>query len=934
LSFRECVLADQARYATAGYESAKTYWLNKLTDIAPAPELPLRPNPEDTITFTRRSGKLPAQQWNNIKQVAKELNLTPSGLLLSAFSEVLNLWSKSSEFSVTLTMFNRPSGHTEAQLIAGDFTSALIHSVDMTAGTTFADRAKAVQSNLWADLEHRSYSGVRVLRQLRSQKLPSAIPVVFTSMLPITNQEPKGFYPENLDEGFILDVPFGIFQTPQVFFDHQAWEESGNLRWNWDTVEGRYPEGLLDSMMESYTTFLENLAQYSHTWSASQPCVLPPDQHAKRLIANDTATALPKGLLHAPVLKQIKEHPEAPAVVFNGETISYGRLGQSIAGISERLAQLEIASEELIAVALPKHWAQASSTVAILQVGAAYLPIDPSLPQSRVSAILEQGNVRFVLMLEEQQDSFIVPDHVTCLHVDTLFSAAPLRLPDYAASQLAYVIFTSGSTGTPKGVAISHAAARNTCEDMNKRFAVTTRDAVLGIARLNFDLSVYDIFGMLGAGGTLVLPAQDQLRDPDEWIRLISLHGVTIWNSVPAQMQMLVASLEQQSPPSNLGMLRLSIMSGDWIPTTLPERSKAVLPSTDLHSLGGATEASIWSIHHPIEKVSSDWASIPYGSAMANQTFHVLGGQGEVCPDWVTGELYIGGVGLASEYYKDEQKTAAAFIQHPQTKERLYRTGDLGRWHPDGYIEFIGREDLQIKIRGHRIELGDIEAAVQSVEGISDAIAIAVSRSSGVHMIAVFVMIAGNASNITSGIVDSIVAHCEDTLPDYMQPGAIVLRDSWPLTPSGKVDRKQLVVPDDALLQPIDVEEEAKVLPATADEAQLQEIWENLLGISIPSVTSQFFALGGDSLLAIKLASAIRTSLRKNLPLGRCLSWQQLKNKQRGLQVNRILLMSYRLQSISLKKSSRHFLLRKFNRHIGWGVAISMLSGISPHISI
>lgn len=875
LSFRECVLADQTRYATEGYESAKTYWLNKLVDIAPAPELPVRGHLEDTHTFTRRSGKLPAQQWNNIKQIAKELNLTPSGLLLSAFSEVLNLWSKSSEFSVILTMFNRPSGHTDAQSIAGDFTSALIHSVDMKAGKTFAERAQAVQTNLWADLEHRNYSGVRVLRQLRSQNLPSAMPVVFTSMLPITSQEPKGFYPENLDEGFILDVPYGVFQTPQVSFDHQAWEESGNLRWNWDTVEGRYPEGLLDSMMESYTVFLENLAQFSHTWSAPQPCVLPPYQQAKRLVANDTAEALPKGLLHAPVLQQIKGHPESPAVVFNEETISYGSLGQSIAGIVERLAQFEIAPEELIAVALPKHWAQASSTLAILQLGAAYLPIDPSLPQSRVSAILEQGNVRFVLMLEEQQGTLIVPEHVTCIHVDTLSSAASLRLPDYPASQLAYVIFTSGSTGTPKGVAISHAAARNTCEDMNRRFAVTARDAVLGIARLNFDLSVYDIFGVLGAGGTLVLPAQDQLRDPEEWIRLITLHGVTIWNSVPAQMQMLVASLEQQSQPSDLGKLRLSIMSGDWIPTTLPERSKAVLPATELHSLGGATEASIWSIHHPIKDVSSDWASIPYGSAMANQTFHVLGQQGEVCPDWVTGELYIGGVGLASEYYKDKQKTAAAFVMHPQTKERLYRTGDLGRWHPNGYIEFIGREDFQIKIRGHRIELGDIEAAVRTVEGISDVIAIAVSRSSGVHMIAVFVI----ASSNTSGVVESIVAHCEETLPDYMQPGAIILRDNWPLTPSGKIDRKQLVVSDNALLQSTDGEVEDIVLPATPEETQLQDIWEDLLGISIPSVTSQFFALGGDSLLAIKLASAIRTSLRKNLPLGKVFELATIKEQ-------------------------------------------------------
>ncbi|WP_290918571.1 non-ribosomal peptide synthetase/type I polyketide synthase [Halodesulfovibrio sp.] len=874
LSFRDCVLAEQAMLSAKQFADAEKYWLNKLDSIAPAPELPLRNIPQNTSTFTRRSGKLPARLWNNIKKKAKGLNITPSGILLAAFSEVLGLWSKSPEFSVTLTMFNRPSNHADGHNIAGDFTSALVHSMDTSSGESFIQRAQTIQAALWEDLEHRCYSGVRVLRQLRSRSLPSAMPVIFTSMLPITATAPNGFYPQEIEDDFIQNIPFGIFQTPQVHFDHQAWEEAGNLKWNWDTVEGRYPEGMLDSMMQSYTTLLKKLAEHSYMWSAPTPCELPKDQYLKRITANDTAEPLPNGLLQTPILEQIANQPDAKAIIYKDEVTTYRQLGRSIAGIANRLNQLGVEQEELVGIIAPKHWAQVTSTVAVMQAGAAYLPIDPSLPQSRIDAILEQGKVRIALLLEEQQSSIKLPESITCVYADTLFSDSPLKKTDYSESQLAYVIFTSGSTGTPKGVALSHSAARNTCEDMNKRFAVTARDAVLGIARLNFDLSVYDIFGALGAGGTLVLPEQDQLRNPDEWISLIHRHDVTLWNSVPAQMQMLVASLEQMTPRPALSTLRLSVMSGDWIPTTLPDRSRAVLPSTKLHSLGGATEAAIWSIHYPIQKVPSDWASIPYGTAMSNQTFHVLGHHGEMCPDWVTGELHIGGIGLANGYYGDAEKTNASFITHPETEERLYRTGDLGRWHPDGHIEFIGREDFQIKIRGHRIELGDIEATVRDIEGVQDVIALAVSRTNGVHMIALFVITSSSVETITE-----IITHrCETTLPDYMQPGAIIRCDSWPLTPSGKIDRKKLVVPDTALLQNVETEEDL-IEVSTADEKTLQDIWQQLLNIEVPSVTAKFFALGGDSLLAIKLASAIRTQFRKNLPLAKVFELESIKDQ-------------------------------------------------------
>ena len=286
---------------------------------------------------------------------------------------------------------------------------------------------------------------------------------------------------------------------------------------------------------------------------------------------------------------------------------------------------------------------------------------------------------------------------------------------------------------------IDHLGAVNTIIDINQRFGVTARDRVLAVSALNFDLSVYDIFGILAAGGTMVMPTPGGAKDPTHWLSLIKAHQVTVWNSVPALMQMLVEYTSVQPTLLN-PTLRLVLLSGDWLPLNLPQLCKAVWPDVEVISLGGATEASIWSIYYPIEQVNPNWRSIPYGKPLGNQTVHVLNQWMGPSPVWVPGQLYIGGMGLAKGYWQDEHKTLNSFITHPLTQERLYKTGDLGRYLPDGNIEFLGREDFQVKINGYRIELGEIEAALMQNSLVKEAVVKAVGDSSDKKQLVAYIV--------------------------------------------------------------------------------------------------------------------------------------------------------------------------------------------------
>src|SRR6202171_2290391 len=380
---------------------------------------------------------------------------------------------------------------------------------------------------------------------------------------------------------------------------------------------------------------------------------------------------------------------------------------------------------------------------------------------------------------------------------------------------------------------IDHRGALNTVLDINQRFGVGPKDRILAVSRLSFDLSVYDVFGSLASGGTIVMPTADLAYDANHWAELIREEEITIWDTVPALMQVL---MDQAGKPELLAdSLRLVMMSGDWIPLGLPDQVRRVLPKAGVVSLGGATEASIWSILFPVGKVDPNWKSIPYGKAMINQSFHVMNQFLAPCPTWVPGQLYIGGAGLAKGYLHDEQKTNSSFFLDPASGERLYRTGDLGRFLPDGNIEFLGREDFQVKVQGYRIELGEIESRLQEYAGVDLCIATVREDTPGEKRLFGYVVTKPEISIDPAEVRE----HLRTKLPEYMVPSAIVVLDRFPLTANGKVDRKSLPAPARASA-------EAGLTSAVSRDSldlQMIKLWEKLLNVRPIGLRDNFFNL-------------------------------------------------------------------------------------------
>ena len=501
---------------------------------------------------------------------------------------------------------------------------------------------------------------------------------------------------------------------------------------------------------------------------------------------------------------------------------------------------------------------QAVAALGVVGSGAAYLPIDPQWPQARRERLLDQGRARIVVTSPLLRSTLRWPAG-TCLITlaDPEVTTAPDGPLDTAPApqDLAYVIFTSGSTGTPKGVMIEHAAAANTVQDINQRFSVGPGDAVLALSALSFDLSVYDIFGALAAGATCVIPGLAHVHDPASWTRLVDRHHVTIWNSVPALMQAWLDGTDA----APRGSLRLAMLSGDWIPVTLPDAIRNRCPGADVISLGGATEAAIWSISFPVGQVPTDWDRIPYGKPLANQRMHVYDARMHDAPVWAIGEIYIAGAGLARGYWADPEKTAERFVTHPITGERLYRTGDLGRYLPGGDIEFLGREDSQVKLNGYRIELGEIAAALRRIPGVAEAlVTAAVNPATGGRQLAGYVLLdktaqlPAAAGADTAGDPARLRAALEEMLPDYMIPRHYLIIDEIPVSANAKVDTSRLPAPWTSAAP------DQVAAPADDLERRLLEIWSETLGRDDFGIEDNLFELGGDSLHAVRILGRVR----------------------------------------------------------------------------
>jgi amino acid adenylation domain-containing protein len=790
LTYREYRLAEpEVR------DTAREYWQSRLADLPPAPPLPLVKRPADVHghRFVRHEHTLPEPVWSVLKQRAAAQRLTPTALLLAVYAEVLAVWSGTPRFTINVPWMQRLPVHPQVNEVIGEFASFLLLAVDQTDGDTFVDRAHALQRQLFTDLEHAQAGGPALLRELAHLhgSEHTLMPVVLTSGLAWTAGA----------EPLALRQVYGVTQTPQVYLDAQLDEHGGALRCAWDVVEELFPAGLVAEMFAAFHTALARLSESD--WSVA-------DLELVESGLTGPERPIPDTLAHSAFAEQVRQRPDHLAVIAHDEQLTYAQLADRADRIAWWLHERGVGPDDIVGVRLERGAWHVAAVHGVLRANAAYLPIDTSWPSARIEDVLARANVRIV---------------ITQSVVDgPLPEAGPVprtATPD----NLAYVLFTSGSAGQPKGVLIEHRGVVNSLTDTAREHPLTPADRVIAVTAPHHDMSVFDLFGVLGAGGTLVIPRSAADRDAAHWARLIAEHGVTVWNSVPAMMEMLLA---QGVRPDSL---RLVFLGGDWIPLGVASALTGALVS-----VGGPTETTLWNIWYPVDRVDPDWRSVPYGRPIANTTYHLLDPLLRDVPIGVVGELYCAGPGLARGYLGDPDRTAAAFPSHPRTGERLYRTGDLGRQLAEGTIEFVGRADQQLKINGQRVEPGEIEAALRTHPSVRDAVVTGVRRADrpGYQGLAAQVIADPRPTDLRE--------HLARILPIPLVPARIEFVDEFALTRNGKVDR-------------------TVTAPETALELVIAHAWASELGLTGIDPDEDFFVAGGDSLAATRVVARLCEAL-------------------------------------------------------------------------
>jgi mycobactin phenyloxazoline synthetase len=849
--YRRAIAGQESRQQPRR-EADRDWWAQRVPQLPVAPGLPEAPGQHGAPESTRRWHWLDPTTRDALFAAARARGITPAMALAGSFANTLAVWSSSSRFLLNVPLFGRQPLHPDVDLLVGDFTSSLLLDIDLTHTTSPAARARTVQDAMRAAAAHADYPGLSVLRDLARHRGAQVLaPVVFTSALGLGEL----FRPE-------VTETFGapgwiISQGPQVLLDAQVTEFDGGVLVNWDVRNDAFAPGVIDAMFAHHVDELLRLAGSDECWDQQGPSTLPASQRAVRHRVNGRSAALSGEALHDGFFRCAEARPDAPAVYSSSGDLSYRQLRDQVFVLAAALRDSGVAAGDTVAVMGPKCAEQIPALLSILAVGGVYLPIGVDQPADRTARILATGGVSAVLVCGSRPVQASVP-------VLTVSDALQRRLRETSATsaiahtdpaELAYVLFTSGSTGEPKGVEITHDAAMNTVEFITRHFEIGPTDRCLALSTLECDMSVLDIFGTLRAGGAIVVVDEAARRDPDAWARLINTHSVTVLNFLPGWLEMLVeVGAGMGAPPACWGLSSLRVVptGGDWVRPGLARLLRAQAPRLRFAGLGGATETAVHATICEPGELPADWPAVPYGTPFPNNACRVVNDVGGDCPDWVVGELWVSGRGIARGYRGRPDLTAQRFAVHDG--RTWYRTGDLARYWPDGTLEFVGRADHRVKISGYRIELGEVEAALRQIPGVAIGVAALVPTPGGVDMLAAAIR-ADNTQLTAEGVRDAMT----EFVPAHMIPRQVSLVEQIPFTVGGKIDRRAVARKLAAAVSGL-VKPDHRV-PSTPLESALTAIVGEVLDVEPVGVDDDFFALGGDSVLATEAVARIRAWL-------------------------------------------------------------------------
>jgi amino acid adenylation domain-containing protein len=828
-------------------EEQLEYWCGQLSGL-PALQLPAdwpRPGGQ-TASGASEPVESSLQLTHALKNLGRSEGATFFMTMLAAFKILLARHTGQEEIVVGSPVANR--GHAGAQPLIGCFVNTLVLRTKLDGNPTFRKVVQRIREITHAAYQNQDLSLESIVEVLAPERDLNRNP--FYQVVFKLKAQPELYSTRDLRLVPIeIEDRSAMFDLTMTLLDGRD-GVCGYLNYNADLFKAE----TIRRMAGHFRTLMEGIAANPDARISELPLFDNAERNEILLEWNDTYRDYSRDVrLHDLIEAQVQLTPDAVAVVFEDERLTYREVNRRANQLAHRLGKLGVGPEVIVGVFAERSVEMVVGLVATLKAGGAYLPLDPSYPVERLSFMLSDAQPIIVLVQRSLAAKLPqYPGEVVFLGDDFAAESDANPTNSTQPENLAYVIYTSGSTGQPKGVMNTHRGICNWLLWLQETYPLTIDDRILQKTVFTFDVSLGEFFWSLIAGSQLVVARPRLHGDSNYLIKTICENRITAIHFVPS---MLSAFLEDKDV-GRCSSLRYVISIGEPLPVELQERFFAVLPHAQLHNLYGPTEAAVVVTYWKCERGSGE-RIVPIGRPVANTQLYILDGAMEPVPVGVTGELHIGGVQVARGYLNRPELTAKAFVPNPFGEGRLYKTGDLARHRSDGAIEFLGRIDHQVKLRGFRIELGEIEAVIEKHPAVRECVAVVredkVASSSSLVGYVV-------ASDVTAA---ELRQHAQKSLPDYMVPSALVFLEELPLTANGKLDRR-------ALPEPVAVHgENGAASPRTALETQLVAIWEKVLRLQPIGITDNFFSqLGGDSLQAVRIFAEIEQTLGTRLPLG------------------------------------------------------------------
>ncbi|WP_202704399.1 non-ribosomal peptide synthetase, partial [Flavobacterium sp. UGB4466] len=813
----------------------KAYWLERLSGDLPVLDLPsegMRPAVK-THNGHHLKSYISKENTEDIKRFTEEKRGSIFISLLATLNVLLHKYTSNTNIIIGSPVAGRDHADLTDQI--GFYVNTLaLHNV-VNPQESFAAFYNQIKEDTLTSFEHQMYPFDRLIEDLNSKRDISRN-AIFDAMLTVQNSE------ASLADGVISIDDFDTIRDLgatmakfdlQFTFTEAADHISFDIIYNSDVYETE----MIKRLMTHYKQLLNVVFTNPNEEIKKIQYLTQEEQHQLLYDFNATNVLYPGDKTVVQLFQeQVAQRANATAVVFEDQKLTY----QELDVLSNQFAhflqsEYHIQAADMVGLELDRNEWFLVSMFGILKLGAVYVPINPEFASEKISFIKEDANCKVSI-----NDSILQTFRQTANRYETSYEVENLQ-PDSAV----YVMYTSGSTGVPKGVVIEQKSIVRLVKNTNY-IDISENDRILGLSNFSFDGATFDIYMPLLNGGTLVIAAKDIFLDLDKFDALIESEKIDSFFLTTAFFNTLV-----DSKLNSLKKLKCILFGGEQVSVKHVAKFKELYPEVNLHHVYGPTENTTFSTYYEIKEVRKNQRTIPIGAPIANSTAYILDNHNALVPIGVSGEICVGGDGLAKEYLNQGVLTEEKFIAHPFIPGKLiYKTGDIGKWLPDGNIEFIGRKDNQVKIRGHRIELGEVENALLKQSEIEDALVLALENKNGEKEIVAYVVTSENYNVVT------LRKALKEIISDYMIPSYFIQLESFPLNSNGKVDKKALPAVNSS-----DFVQQEYVAPVTKVEELLVEIWQDLLKIERVGVTDVFFELGGHSLLAVRLLSAIKNAL-------------------------------------------------------------------------